>query len=215
MPHIDPGAKPHAARGSVLSSARSISTAPPVPMRIDSRGIIDVARQVDSPNADDRPEGAVISLVVLHGISLPPGEFGGNAVEALFNNTLDPAAHPYFATIAMLRVSAHVFLRRSGELVQFVPCGRRAWHAGASAWQGRERCNDFSIGIELEGTDDVPYTRAQYRRLLPLLRVITRAYPITSIAGHSDVAPGRKTDPGPCFDWQRLRAAFPTLVAGD
>ena len=181
-------------------------------MRIDSCGVIDVARQVDTPNADDRPEGATISLVVLHGISLPPGRFGGNAIEALFTNTLDPAAHPYFATVAALRVSAHVLVRRTGELVQFVPCGRRAWHAGASAWQGRARCNDFSVGIELEGTDDTPYTQAQYRRLIPLLRALARRYPIEGIAGHSDVAPGRKTDPGPHFDWARLRAAFPALI---
>jgi AmpD protein len=142
--------------------------------------------------------------VVIHNISLPPGEFGGPGVEQLFTNRLDPAEHPYYAGIHQLRVSAHFFLRRDGELIQFVPCAQRAWHAGVSSWQGRERCNDFSIGIELEGADDQPFTEAQYRQLAPLLQTLRATYPIQAIVGHADIAPGRKTDPGPCFDWNRV-----------
>ena len=145
-----------------------------------------------------------IDLIVVHGISLPPGEFGGDAIAQLFTNTLDSRAHPYFESIAGLRVSSHFLIRRDGELVQFVSCNERAWHAGASSWKARDRCNDFSIGIELEGTDDVPYAAAQYTMLARLLRAIRRAYPIVDVVGHSDVAPGRKTDPGPTFDWPRL-----------
>ena len=145
-----------------------------------------------------------MSLAVIHGISLPPGVFGGDGVERLFTNMLDPQAHPYFASLATLRVSAHFFLRRNGTLVQFVACNRRAWHAGVSSWRGRERCNDFSIGIELEGEDTVPYAGAQYTRLAALLRALRRRYPLEAAVGHSDVAPGRKTDPGPAFDWDRL-----------
>jgi AmpD protein len=141
----------------------------------------------------------------VHGISLPPGVFGGDGVARLFTNTLDPAADPFYVTIAGLRVSAHFFVRRRGEVVQFVGCNDRAWHAGVSSWRGRERCNDFSVGIELEGADDVPYTVRQYRRLADLLRALKRRYPtIAAAAGHSDIAPGRKTDPGPAFDWDRL-----------
>jgi AmpD protein len=143
---------------------------------------------------------------VVHGISLPPGRFGSSSIEALFTNRLDPAAHPYFATIAHLRVSAHFLIRRDGELLQFVPCAMRAWHAGASNWCGRERCNDFSIGIELEGADDVRYTGAQYRMLIRLARALAKRYPIVGLTGHSDIAPGRKTDPGPTFDWNAVRA---------
>jgi N-acetyl-anhydromuramoyl-L-alanine amidase len=146
----------------------------------------------------------------VHGISLPPGEFGGDDVVRLFTNRLDPEAHPYFATLREVRVSSHFFISRDGALVQFVPCARRAWHAGASQWNGRERCNDFSIGIELEGTDTRPYTSRQYARLARLLRTLRERYPLRDVAGHSDIAPGRKTDPGPSFDWRRLRA----LVAG-
>jgi AmpD protein len=156
-----------------------------------------------SPNCDARPEGEV-SLVVVHNISLPPGEFGGPHIEALFQNRLDPDLHPYFATIQGLRVSAHFLIRRDGELVQFVPCALRAWHAGVSQWQGRERCNDFSLGIELEGADDQPFEPLQYQRLNELLVVLRRHYPIEAVTGHSDIAPGRKTDPGPCFEWAKV-----------
>jgi AmpD protein len=160
---------------------------------------------VRSPNADARPAGTEVTLVVVHGISLPPGRFGGDAIERLFTNRLDPGAHPSFRAIAALRVSAHFLIRRDGALVQFVPGTDRAWHAGASRWKGRERCNDFSIGVELEGTDTRPYTLRQYARLARLIRMLRVHYPIAHIVGHSDIAPGRKTDPGPSFDWRRLR----------
>jgi N-acetyl-anhydromuramoyl-L-alanine amidase len=163
------------------------------------------ARWVRSPNADARPAGMPIELIVIHNISLPPGRFSGDAVERLFTNRRPREAHPFFKEIAGLRVSAHFFLRRSGELVQFVNCADRAWHAGVSNWRGRERCNDFSLGIELEGADTVPYTDKQYQRLTRLLRVLKLAYPsIAGLAGHEEIAPGRKTDPGPHFDWQRV-----------
>lgn len=165
-------------------------------------------RVVDSPNQDDRPPGTPISLVVLHCISLPPGEFGGNAIEELFTNRLNPAEHPYFAQVAHLRVSAHFLVRRDAEIVQFVPVERRAWHAGVSSWRGRSRCNDFSIGVELEGTDDRPFEQAQYEALARLIGELRRAHPLRDIAGHSDIAPGRKTDPGREFDWHRLLAAL-------
>ncbi len=158
------------------------------------------------PESGRAPARRAISLAVIHGISLPPGRFGGTGIADLFTNRLDPAAHPYFATVAHLRVSSHFLIRRRGELVQFVACADRAWHAGVSRWQGREGCNDFSIGIELEGTDTVPYTGAQYRRLARLLRLLRRHYPLADLAAHSDIAPGRKTDPGPAFDWSRLEA---------
>ena len=163
-------------------------------------------RFVESPNQDERPPGTSITLAVIHSISLPPGEFGGDAIERLFTNRLDPAAHPYFAGIGDLKVSSHFLIRRDGELVQFVPVERRAWHAGASSWRGRARCNDFSIGIELEGTDEGPFTDAQYERLAALLDGLRGELPLTDIAGHSDIAAGRKTDPGPGFDWPRLLA---------
>jgi AmpD protein len=172
---------------------------------IDQAGWLEGAVRVPSPNCDVRPPGEIITLVVVHNISLPPGEFGGPGVEALFTNQLDPAAHPYFEKIKDLRVSAHFFIRRDGHLMQFVPCALRAWHAGVSSWQGRERCNDYSIGIELEGTDEAPFTEAQYVSLNQLLSVLRQAYPIAAVAGHSDIAPGRKTDPGPCFDWGRVK----------
>ena len=168
-------------------------------------GWLSGVRRVRSPNADARPDGTGVTLVVVHGISLPPGRFGGDAIERLFTNRLDPRAHPYYATLRDLRVSAHFLIRRDGALTQFVSCADRAWHAGASRWNGRERCNDYSIGIELEGTDDRPYTAKQYARLAALLRRLRRSWPIEDVAGHSDVAPGRKTDPGPSFDWKRLR----------
>ena len=166
-------------------------------------------RFVDSPNQDERPSGSSgITLAVIHSISLPPGEFGGDAIERLFTNRLDPAAHPYFAEIAHLRVSSHFLIRRDGELVQFVPVERRAWHAGASSWRGRARCNDFSVGIELEGTDDGAFTDAQYSRLATLLNGLRRDIPLRDLAAHSDIAPGRKTDPGSGFDWPRLLASL-------
>lgn len=171
---------------------------------LDTGGWVLGARRIPSPNHDERPGGEAVVLVVIHGISLPPGEFGGPGVIELFTNRLDPTAHPYYEAIKDLRVSAHFFIRRDGELIQFVPCSMRAWHAGESSWQGRARCNDYSVGIELEGTDDLPYTDAQYAVLNELLSTLRGAYPIEAVVGHSDIAPGRKTDPGPCFDWGRL-----------
>ncbi len=176
--------------------------------RFDAEGWLAGVRRVPSPHCDPRPEGMAVELLVIHGISLPPGSFGGPHIEALFLGRLDPAAHPYFREIEGMRVSAHFLVRRDGEVLQFVPCGLRAWHAGQSAWRGRERCNDFSVGIELEGTDDLPYEPAQYEALVPLARALLAAYPIRGVAGHSEIAPGRKTDPGPHFDWQRLRTAL-------
>jgi AmpD protein len=177
-------------------------------MNIDPLGLADEAHYAASPNCDERPPDAAIELLVIHNISLPPGVFGGDAVSDLFLNRLDPDAHPYFATIAGLRVSAHFFIRRDGTLLQFVPCALRAWHAGQSLWCGRERCNDYSIGIELEGTDDLTFSDAQYERLGALARALYVRYPITASVGHSDIAPGRKTDPGPHFDWLRYRASL-------
>ena len=165
-------------------------------------------RIVDSPNHDERPPGTEITLVVLHSISLPPGEYGGEAIEHLFTNCLDPGAHPYFREICELKVSAHFLVRRDGSVIQFVPVGRRAWHAGVSSWRGRERCNDFSVGIELEGTDDAPFEPAQYVALVSLIRRLQNTLPIRDIAAHSEVAPGRKTDPGAQFDWARLLAGL-------
>lgn len=150
---------------------------------------------------------------MVHGISLPPGQFGSGDIEALFTNRLDPTAHPYFAEVAHLEVSAHFLIRRTGEVVQFVSADERAWHAGVSSWCGREHCNDFSIGIELEGTDDAPYEDPQYKALAALISVLRNHYPLIrsdAIVGHSDIAPGRKTDPGPAFDWQRVRLAQPS-----
>ncbi len=170
-------------------------------IKIGPSGIAAGAHFVASPNQDARPENSRISMVVIHNISLPPGQYGGNAVLELFTNTLDPDAHPYYSGIHQLRVSSHFFIRRDGALMQFVSCNQRAWHAGESSWQGRSRCNDFSIGIELEGSDDDPFESAQYATLDVLLGALRGAYPITDIVGHSDIAPGRKTDPGPCFDW--------------
>lgn len=178
----------------------------PVPAPdLDADGLLHGADFVPSPNCDDRPPGEAVRLAVVHAISLPPGEFGGDGVERLFTNRLDPAAHPYYEGVHALRVSAHFLIRRDGGLMQFVPCGKRAWHAGASAWRGRERCNDFSVGIELEGCDERSFTDRQYDRLAGLIRALRRVYPIEDVVGHADIAPGRKTDPGPCFDWPRLR----------
>ena len=161
-------------------------------------------RQVRSPNCDRRPEAAEISLLLLHSISLPRGEYGGDAIERLFTNRLDPAAHPAFGELAGLRVSSHFLIRRDGVLIQFVPPQLRAWHAGVSSWRGRERCNDFSVGVELEGTDDSPFADAQYVQLAFLIRSLRKLLPIREFAAHSDVAPGRKSDPGVDFDWTRL-----------
>lgn len=178
-------------------------------MRIDPiTGLLDVARYQPSPNHDDRPDRLAVDLIVIHGISLPPGEFGGPWIEALFTNTLDPAAHPYFQSIASLRVSAHLLIGREGEVVQFAPFHRRAWHAGASEYAGRSRCNDFSVGIELEGVDHLPYDDRQYPCLAAVIAALRDAYPTITperLVGHADIAPGRKTDPGPAFDWARLR----------
>jgi len=173
-------------------------------LNVDDRGYVRSARQIASPNRDARPPGTSVSLVVIHGISLPPGTFAGDDVERLFTNTLDAARHPAYADIVGLRVSSHFFIRRDGGIVQFVPCTDRAWHAGVSSWEGRGRCNDYSIGVELEGTDMIDYETPQYEQLAALLRGLRRRYPITAAVGHSDVAPGRKTDPGPAFDWPRL-----------
>jgi AmpD protein len=172
----------------------------------DATGWLPGARRLPSPNCDARPEGMPIELIVVHSISLPPGVFEGDAVIELFTNCLDWEAHPYYAGIRGLQVSAHFFIRRDGSLIQFVPCHLRAWHAGASNWDGRERCNDFSIGIELEGSDDTPFSEAQYATLVPLVNALRATYPIRAVVGHSDIAPGRKTDPGPLFAWQRLDA---------
>lgn len=180
--------------------------------RISVDGWLSSARRIDSPNCDERPVGEEVSLVVIHAISLPPSEFGSDGIVRLFTNSLDPAAHPYFSTINHLRVSAHFLIRRDGELIQFVPCHRRAWHAGVSSWNGREQCNDFSLGIELEGCDELPFEGAQYRRLSCLLERLAESFPLQAIVGHSDVSPGRKTDPGPCFDWRRLDPIAKTLL---
>jgi len=146
-----------------------------------------------------------VDLLVIHHISLPPGEFGGPGIVEFFSNRLDPGAHPFYATIAETKISAHFLILRDGGLIQFVRCGERAWHAGESSWKGRARCNDFSIGIELEGTGERPFTDAQYQRLAALTRALKARYPIRGIVGHSDIAPGRKSDPGPSFDWARYR----------
>ncbi|HTS54497.1 MAG TPA: 1,6-anhydro-N-acetylmuramyl-L-alanine amidase AmpD [Burkholderiales bacterium] len=172
----------------------------------DAEGRLLRASQITSPNQDERPEGVAVSLLVVHNISLPPGEFGGPGVVDLFLNRLDSSAHPYYLGLQGLRVSSHFFIRRDGELIQLVPCQRRAWHAGVSRWRGRECCNDFSIGIELEGSDSVAYTDAQYVELAQLTRELRARYPIEDIAGHCDIAPQRKSDPGPFFDWARYRS---------
>ena len=192
---------------SATESEMSEATAAGAGLAVDGDGWLRGARRVPSPHADERPSGVEVSLVVIHGVSLPPGEFGGGWVETFFSGALDPAAHPYFREIAALRVAPHFYIPRDGALLQFVSTGRRAWHAGRSAWRGRRECNDFSVGIELEGTDERSYTRAQYARLAPLVAALCERYPGIGehgLAGHSDIAPGRKTDPGPAFDWERL-----------
>jgi AmpD protein len=171
----------------------------------DSCGWLTDAEHIPSPNFDARATGD-IELLVIHNISLPPGKFGGDGVQRLFTNTLDIDAHPYYRTIPKGQVSSHFYIRRDGRLIQFVSVLQRAWHAGASIWQGRARCNDFAIGIELEGSDFVAFTDAQYSKLHELTVALRAVFPIRGIAGHSDIAPGRKTDPGPCFDWLRYLA---------
>ena len=187
---------------------------PPAKLRLDSEGLVKGVRYVASPNCDERPAGCAIGLLVIHYISLPPGEFGGNGIVELFTNRLDPAAHPFYATIAGTKVSAHFLVRRNGGLIQFVPCSKRAWHAGESSWKGRRGCNDYSIGIEMEGCGEMPYTDLQYERLAQLTRAIQARHPIGGIVGHSDVAPERKSDPGPHFDWARYRASVKSKDKG-
>ncbi|MBL8286719.1 MAG: 1,6-anhydro-N-acetylmuramyl-L-alanine amidase AmpD [Rubrivivax sp.] len=174
------------------------------------------ALRIDSPNEGPRPPSERITLVVLHSISLPPGRYGGDAVQRLFTNRLDPAAHESFAALAVLRVSAHFFIRRDGRVEQYVSCDRRAWHAGASRWRGRDNCNDWSIGIELEGLEGRRFAAAQYAALARLLRALALRYPLQEVAGHEHVAPQRKRDPGPGFDWallaRLLRRRRPVLV---
>jgi AmpD protein len=172
-----------------------------------ARGWLHGARACRSPNCNPRPPGTSVELVVLHSISLPPGRFGGPAIEELFLNRLDWDADPYFDEIRGIEVSAHFLIRRTGELVQFVSCDERAWHAGVSAWRGRDACNDFSIGIELEGVEGATFEARQYEALTPLLAAIAARYPIAAVAGHEHVAPGRKRDPGAGFDWERLAAS--------
>ena len=169
-------------------------------------GLLEAARFIPSPNFDERPDGE-LSLIVLHNISLPPGEFGGEYITQLFTNTLDPDAHAFFKEIHKLRVSSHLLINREGEVIQYVPFHKRAWHAGVSEYLGRSVCNDFSVGIELEGTDDCAFTEWQYQSLVAVLQALVDAYEGLSmqhITGHEHIAPGRKTDPGPCFDWERL-----------
>jgi N-acetyl-anhydromuramoyl-L-alanine amidase len=206
--HMNPARATTALTGNIENACQKIEDYP-----ADGLGCI---RFIPSPNFDERPSGCAISLLVIHNISLPPDEFGGNGVIELFTNSLDLEAHPYYSQLRGLKVSAHFFIRRNGEIIQFVSCEKRAWHAGESCWQGRNHCNDYSIGIELEGADAVPFTDTQYAALVSLTCVLQKTYPISSIAGHSDIAPGRKTDPGPCFDWVRYRAALeiPTKAAG-
>ncbi len=166
------------------------------------------ARCCESPNQDERPPGTALELIVIHGISLPPGQFGTGLVDDLFCNQIDPARDPALAELCDLKVSSHLLIDRTGEVAQYVAFDRRAWHAGFSSWRGRDRCNDFSIGIELEGTDFAPYTAAQYHSLMAVIRALWEAYPslgAEAVVGHCDIAPGRKTDPGPAFDWARLR----------
>ncbi|MEL0161645.1 MAG: 1,6-anhydro-N-acetylmuramyl-L-alanine amidase AmpD [Halieaceae bacterium] len=180
-----------------------------------SAGWLGAARRVASPNFNPRPAGSYPELIVVHGISLPPGCYGGGEVEAFFCNSLRADDHPYFAEISGLRVSAHFLIHRSGELVQFVDTDSRAWHAGVSEWRGRENCNDFSIGIELEGCDEEPYADPQYATLNTLINILRNQYPRIerdAIVGHSEIAPGRKTDPGPAFDWSRLEGSSANRV---
>lgn len=176
-----------------------------------AEGWLEGVEWLASPNFGERPPEEVVSLIVVHHISLPPDEFGGAWVERFFLNQLDPQAHPYFATIAEAQVSAHFYVRRDGRVIQFVGGDRRAWHAGYSQWCGRGNCNDFSLGIELEGSDSQPFAPVQYAALWGLIDALRTRYPIAAVAGHCHVAPGRKTDPGPCFDWAVVRERYPLL----
>jgi AmpD protein len=186
-------------------------------MKIDSiTGLLDSVRYLPSPHCDERPNSMAIDLVVIHGISLPPGQFGQGAIEKFFCGHLDFNEHPYFATLAALRVSAHLLITRQGDIIQFVPFTKRAWHAGQSVFAGREQCNNFSIGIELEGTDDMEYEKIQYEQLAKVLRLLMKAYPGISrknIVGHSDIAPSRKTDPGPAFHWNELDSLLESTLS--
>lgn len=180
--------------------------------QINQHGIAENAQFIASPNFDARPftatgEPIPISLIVIHNISLPPGQYGGTGIIELFTNRLNPDEHTYYAQIHANKVSAHFLIRRNGTLIQFVSCADRAWHAGVSNWQGRERCNDFSVGVELEGSDFEAFAPEQYQTLNAVIASIKNAYPITAITGHSDIAPGRKTDPGPYFDWTQINTA--------
>jgi N-acetyl-anhydromuramoyl-L-alanine amidase len=172
--------------------------------RINQKGYLLKAKQVASPNFDARPNNSLIDMIVVHNISLPPNQYGGNGIVELFTNTLNPDEHPYYAEIYTRKVSSHFLIRRDGELIQFVSCLQRAWHAGVSSWQGRERCNDFSVGIELEGCDTAAFEKLQYKTLKQLIKTLMKTYPIQHIVGHDAIAPGRKTDPGPYFDWQQI-----------
>lgn len=187
-------------------------------MKIDSRlGLVHEAAYIPSPNCDQRPPGTVIDLLVIHNISLPPGVFGGPWIEALFTNTLPPERHPYFSRIHGLRVSAHLLVQRNGAIVQYVPFSLRAWHAGTSSFAGRHHCNDFSIGVELEGSDDIAFEAVQYDALARVTRTVMDHYPAITrerIAGHCDIAPGRKTDPGPCFNWAHFHRLLDALETG-
>lgn len=186
-------------------------------MKIDkASGLLDVAEFIESPNQDDRPEGEVIDLLVIHNISLPPNEYGGPYISQLFTNTLNPADHPFFDEIKDLRVSSHLLIRRDGKIIQFVPFHKRAWHAGVSNFCGRDQCNSFSIGIELEGTDTDPYEPVQYDQLAQITRELMQTYPnikLDNIQGHCDIAPERKTDPGEAFDWAYYKTLTQTLSA--
>ncbi|SDD95713.1 1,6-anhydro-N-acetylmuramyl-L-alanine amidase AmpD [Paraburkholderia lycopersici] len=205
----------------------SIAASPPLPRmpayEVDAQGWVPGARRLPSPNFEARPQGAVPTLIVIHNISLPPNVFGGPEIADLFLNRLDCDAHPYFdAHLRGVRVSAHFVIHRDGALEQFVSCDERAWHAGASSFFGRERCNDFAVGIELEGSDTTAFEAAQYATLAALVKALVARYPIEALAGHSDIAPGRKTDPGPHFDWARLQrdtrlgaASFPYIQGCD
>jgi len=183
-------------------------------MKINTKsGLLDTAKQINSSNCDCRPDGRPVSLIVVHNISLPPGEFGGPYITQLFTNQLNKDEHPYFADIYQLKVSSHLLIRRDGEIIQYVPFHQRAWHAGASEYCGEARCNDFSIGIELEGTDDIPFEEIQYDTLAKIILELQGSYPDIAkdaITGHSDIAPGRKTDPGPAFNWNHLKQLLNT-----
>jgi N-acetyl-anhydromuramoyl-L-alanine amidase len=188
------------------SHVSHVSHVPPArEPHIDAQGWLTSAMRLASPNFEARPDNLVPTLIVVHNISLPPDDFTTDSIARFFTNTLDHDAHPYFDHLRGMRVSAHFVIRRSGVIEQFVSCDERAWHAGVSSFFGRERCNDFSIGIEVEGSDLLPFEDAQYETLAALVRTIVKRYPIDALAGHSDIAPGRKTDPGPHFDWTRLR----------